>query len=123
MAKLLMVLAQGPGAPHGDLEDRLELNLGLTAQGQIDVAAFEASATPWLARRAQGNGVEQQAELVRLDGSWALQGLAHLPCDGDDPLWAFEGKVFRPGELVRLRRPDGRELLFRVVQVTRDAPD
>lgn len=120
MAKLLMVLAQGPGAPHGDLEDRLELDLALTAQGQIDMAAFESASAPWLARRGQRGGMEQHAELVRLDESWALQGLEG-PAHGDDPLWTFEGKVFRPGELVRLRRPDGRELLFRVVQVTQDA--
>lgn len=121
MAKLLMVLAQGPGAPHGDLDDRLELDVALTAQGQIDVAAFEQAATPWLARRGRRGGVEHHSELVRLDESWALQGLAQGPSLAEDPLWTVESRVFRPGELVRLRRADGRELLFRVVQVTPDA--
>ena len=33
----------------------------------------------------------------------------------DDPIWTFDGVVFRPGELVRLRRPNGEDYLFRIV--------
>jgi hypothetical protein len=113
MAKLQLVLAQAPGLPSGDLEDRLELRLGLTPQGQLDGHAFESSPTPWLATRERPGRPARRSELIRLDGGWALQSMCHE----DDPLWAFEGWVFRPGELVRLRRPDGTELLFRIVQV------
>lgn len=113
MAKLLLVLAQAPGLPNGDLEDRLELRLALTAHGRLDDDAFESATSPWLATRERPGRMPVQSELIRLDGGWALQSLAH----DNDPLWAFEGWVFRPGELVRLRRPDGTELLFRIVQV------
>lgn len=116
MAKLLLVLAQAPGLPNGDLEDRIELRLGLTPHGQLDDEAFEATPVPWLATRERPGAPSLHSELIRLDEGWALQSLHH----DDDPLWAFEGAVFRPGELVRLRRPDGAELLFRIVQVEAD---
>lgn len=111
MVKLTLLLAQGPGHPHGDLSDRIELTLPLTGQGQIDPAAFEAGHAPWLATREHPSRGQRQFELVRLDEGWALQSLR----SEDDPLWSFGGTVFRPGELVILGRPDGEELIFRIV--------
>ena len=111
MTKLTMLLAQGPGLPDGDLGDRLVTHLLLNAQGQIDPAAYEADPTPWLATREAPGREPIQGEVSRLDEGWALQSRR----DADDPLWTFEGHVFRPGELVRLGRPDGEELLFRIV--------
>ena len=35
-------------------------------------------------------------------------------------LWNFEARMFRPGEYVTLRRPDGEELVFRIVDVEPD---
>ena len=111
MTKLTMLLAQGPGLPKGDLGDRLVTHLLLNAQGQIDPAAYDADPMPWLATRDAPGREPIQVEVIRLDEGWALQSMR----DADDPLWTFEGHVFRPGELVRLRRPDGEELLFRIV--------
>ena len=111
MAKLTMLLAQGPGMPDGNLEDRLITRLQLTPQGQIDSAAYDVDPSPWLAVRERPGAAPLHVELIRLDEGWALQSMR----DADDPLWTFEGHVFRPGELVRLRRPDGQELLFRIV--------
>ena len=111
MVKLLLLLAQAPGLPEGDLSDRIELDLALTPQGQIDAAAWEADPTPWLATREHPSRGRRQFELVRVDDGWAMQSLRNE----DAPLWTFAGTVFRPGELVVLRRPDGEELLFRIV--------
>ena len=111
MVRLLLLLAQAPGFPEGDLTDRIELDVALTPQGQMDAAAWEADSTPWLATREHPSRGRRQFELVRLDEGWALQSLR----SEDDPLWGFAGTVFRPGELVALRRPDGEELLFRIV--------
>ena len=111
MAKLTMLLAQGPGMPDGNLEDRLVTHLQLNPQGQIDSAAYDQDPSPWLAVRERPGKDPIQVELIRLDEGWALQSMR----DADDPLWTFEGYVFRPGELVRLGRPDGEELLFRIV--------
>lgn len=111
MMKLTMLLAQGPGQPEGDLSERMELTVALTSQGHIDQAAFEEGQTPWLATRDHPSRARRQFELVRLDEGWALQSLR----SEDDPLWTFIGGVFRPGELVVLRRPDREELIFRIV--------
>ena len=119
MRKLLLVLAQAPGRPNGDVADRLELLLALTPQSQIDERAFTEAPSPWVATRERPGRPSVRSELIRIDGGWALQ---NLDDGGDDPLWALEGWLFRPGELVRLRRPDGAELLFRIVQVEQAEP-
>ena len=109
MTRITLLLAQGPGKPDGDLSDRLVLNLALNSQGQVDGAAYDAAPRPWLATR--DNGTPKALEVIRVDEGWALQSTDSL----DDPIWMFEGHVYRPGELVQLRRPDGQHLLFRIV--------
>ena len=108
-----MLLAHGPGQPEGDLAYRLELAASLTPQAALDEAAFAAA---WPARRVLPDGREFAGELVRADAGWALRGAA----GEDSPLWNFEGRVFRPGEYVTLRRPNGDELVFRIVDVRPD---
>lgn len=114
MAKLTMVLAKGPGRPDGDLDDRLIVRLVLNQQGQIDPSAYADDPTPWLAIHRRPGMDDRHSELIRLDEGWALQSMA----SEDDPLWTFEGFVFRPGDLVRLGQPDGEGLLFRIVAST-----
>lgn len=116
MTKLTMLLARGPGLPEGDLNDRLVMRLSLTAQGHLDPEALHAATSPWLAARDRPGLPTKTSELVQLDDTWALKSTQ----DDDDPLWVVEGYVFRPGELVVLRRPDGEELLFRIVAVEAD---
>lgn len=111
MTKLTLLLARGPNKPDGDLEDRLVMKLCLTHKGQIDLAAYEHAPEPWLAVRERPGAGQRAMEVVRIDEGWALQSNNSL----DDPIWLFEGHVFRPGELVRLRRPDGEQLLYRIV--------
>ena len=111
MTKLTLVLAHSPEQPEGDINDRLTLELSLTVQGQIDIQGYDAAPAPWLATRQHDGGPYRALEVIRLDEGWALQSTNSL----DDPIWVFEGHVFRPGELVRLRRPDGREMLYRIV--------
>lgn len=111
MTKLTMLLARGPDKPDGDLDDRLIMELCLTQQGQIDLEAYNAAPSPWLARRERAGGTPRELEIIRIDEGWALQSTN----SEDDPIWTFEGRVFRPGELVCLRRPDQEQLLFRIV--------
>ena len=116
MTKLTMVLAQGPQLPGGDVTYKLDVHLLLTPQGQINLTAWEADPAPWLAIREWPGHTARRAEVIRLDEGWALQSLN----SEDDPLWTFDGEVFRPGELVRVGRPDGEELLFRIVAAEGD---
>ena len=116
MAKLTMLLARGPGLPEGDLNDRLVMHLSLTPQGHLDSDAFETASQPWLSARDRPGLNTKTSELTLEDDTWALKSTN----SDDDPLWVVEGHVFRPGELVVLRRPDGEELLFRIVAVDAD---
>ena len=113
LARVTMLLVHAPGRPEGDLSDRLDLQVCLTSQGQIDAPAYRADPAPWPFHRLLPDGTDKVGELVALDPGWALRG-THAE---DDPLWVLEGKVFRPGELVTLCRPGGEELVFRVVNV------
>jgi hypothetical protein len=114
MARVVMVLASGPGVPAGDLDYRLELTATLTPQATLDEAAYGEGA--WHAVRILPDGSRRPAELVRNDDGWALQG----PAGEDSALWDFEGRVFRPGEYVTVRRAGGEELVFRIVEVEPD---
>ncbi len=111
MTKITLLLAQGPGKPDGDVTDRLVLNLVLNSHGQVDAAAYEAAPEPWLATR-EHNGTKS-LEVIRVDEGWALQSTNSW----DDPIWTFDGFVYRPGEVVQLRRPDGEQMLFRIVAI------
>ena len=109
MARVVMLLASGPGAPAGDLNYRLELTATLTPQAALDDGT-------WPAVRVLPDGTRRQAQLVRVDEGWALQG----PAGEDSALWDFEGRVFRPGEYVTVRRAGGEEFVFRIVEVESD---
>ncbi len=111
MTKLTLVLVQGPGKLDGDLDDRLVLAPELTSQGQLDVDAYHSASSPWLAWRIRGSAQPRALEIIRIDEGWALQSTR----SEDDPIWTFDGSIFRPGELVRLRRPNGEDYLFRIV--------
>ena len=101
-----MVLARGPGLPSGDLNDRMTLTAVLTAQGHLDPQQEEGSAL-----RKRLGLPDKQSLLVLDEGEWVLRGL-----DGDnDPIWTIDTDILRPGEPVFLRRPDGEELIYRVV--------
>jgi hypothetical protein len=114
MARIVMVLASAPGKPAGNVGHRLELTAVLTPRAGLDAAAY--GETPWPAVRLLPDGARRQAALVRVEEGWALQG----PAGEDSALWAFEGRVFRPGEYVTVRRAGGEELVFRIVEVGPD---
>ncbi len=111
MTRVTMLLARGPGHPEGDVSDRLVMGLTLTRQGQIDVDAYHSAPSPWLAFRTEAGTEPRPLEVIRIDEGWAVQSTN----SEDDPIWAFDGHVFRPGELVTLRRPDSEILLYRIV--------
>ena len=117
MANVAMVLAQGPGLPDGDIEDRLAMQVQLNAVGQLDRAAWIASPLGWVAMRTRPGRPEQSGEVALIDGEsdgfWAVRR-SH---GEDEPLWVLDSDVIRPGEIVSVRSPDGTRSLFRVVAV------
>lgn len=111
-----MVLAAGPGLPEGNVADRMATELCLTAQGKLDEQAWHADGPgggPWLVTRERPGRETRHSEIVLIDGLWAMRSIR----GEDEPLWMMEAELVRPGELVRLRRPDGEPLYYRVVAV------
>jgi hypothetical protein len=115
MTRVTLLLAKGPGKPEGDLHDRIVMNIALNSRGQLDVNAYHQAAEPWLAARDVNGQAPRNLEVIRIDEGWALQSTNSM----DDPIWTFEGHIYRPGELVQLRRPDGDFLLYRIVSSER----
>ncbi len=110
MVRVQMVLAAGPGLPEGNTEDRLDVEVMLTPLGRLDEAAWHEDA-PWPATRTRPGRQLRHSEIVRADEQWAMRSTR----GEDEPLWAMEAEVVRPGELVRFRRPDGEALFYRIV--------
>jgi hypothetical protein len=118
MPKILALLAAGPGFPMGSIEHGLEIHVSLTSQGHIDSAAYFADPMPWPARRFRPERPDWQGEVVLVDegdveAGWALRGAHGM----DEPVWTLEGRVYRPGDYITIRRPDAEELVFRIVSV------
>ena len=111
MTRIMMVLAHGPGLPDGDLLDRMTLMASLTAQGYLDGAQSDGEQPEGTAVRERPGKPDKHSKLVSEEGSWVLRGLE----GDDDPLWAIDARILRPGEPVVLRRPDGEELIYRIV--------
>lgn len=106
MTVISMVLAHGPGLPDGDITDRLTLTAALTPHGQLDPEQDGGTTL-----RERPGQADKGSALVPHEGAWVLQGL-----HGDDePLWTIDAPMLRPGEPVILRRPDGEELIYRIV--------
>src|ERR1700712_5002990 len=113
MTKVMMVLVRGPGQPDGNLDDRLDLQARLTAQGILDTVAWETGNTPWLTSRHRSDQPRRDGELVKIEDGWAIRNLDH----DDDPLLAFSAAIIRPGEIASVTRLDGQQLVYRIVAV------
>lgn len=111
MTRITMLLASGPGQPEGDVAHRLEAQVALTPQGMLDEAALQAGA--WPTRHVLPDGSERHGDIVRTAEGWALRGHA----GADSPHSMIEAQLFRPGDYITLRPPDGEKLIFRIVDV------
>lgn len=116
MVKVTMLLARGPGAPEGDVADRVEMRVRLNPLAQLDLVGYEADPAAWIVTRTRPGAGPRAAQVLRLDTGWAVQSLR----GEDEPLWELAGAIFRPGEIAALRGPDGEELLYRIVAVEAD---
>ena len=113
MLNVTMVLAHGPGHPDGDVNDRMHLRVVLTPQGYLDGPAWESGRDPWRSSRERAGQAIRSGELVKLEDGWALRELD----SEDEPLYSLSAEIIRPGEIVRVSRLDGDEMLYRIVAV------
>ena len=113
MTNAILVLASGPDMRDGDLNDRIEMQVVLTPQGHLDPGAWETGSAPWLTVRQQVGRPTRTGELVKIDEGWALRDI-----DSEDgPLSSLTATIIRPGEIVTVIRPNGDELIYRIVAV------
>lgn len=113
LCRITALLASSPRQPQGDTRCGMEIVLCLTADSQPDALAC-GMGEPWRVRRFWSDRPDWHGLLVSLDDDrWAMRSAG----DADEPLWDLRGRTFRPGEYLTLRRPDGRELSFRIVSV------
>lgn len=118
MVKVTMVLASGPHNPDGDLNDRIEMQVALTANVHLDASAWEEGREPWLVVRDRVGRPSRISEMVKINDGWALRTV-----DGeDDPLSSLSASIIRPGEIVVLTRPKGDALTYRIVAVESATP-
>jgi len=108
MFRVMALLASGPGFPEGDVAQGLDLVVPLTGQSQIDVAAAGCQV-----RRFWPDREDWQGTLEWLETNWALRDER----SADAPLWELDVRVVRPGDYMTLRRPDGGDVVFRIVSV------
>ena len=116
MVNVLLVLAQGPGFPEGNVEDHMHLHVTLTAQGHLDGTAWETGDQPWATSRTRPGHAPRTGELVKIEEGWALRDLG----GEDDPLYTLTAPIVRPGEIVQVSRLDGDTMLYRIVAVEPD---
>lgn len=95
-------------------DDRLELRVVLDAGGRPDASAWASREAAWPARMN-----ERQGDLVHDKAGWLLRlAEADAPLD-DMPAYAvtFPDGMLRPGAVIGLRAPDGKESAWMVVAV------
>jgi hypothetical protein len=115
LSRVTALLAAGPGTPDGDVRQGLEIVLVLDPGGRIGLETYYADPRPWRVRRFRPERPDWTGDMVREEESWALRG---GPAE-DGPLWFVDVRGLHPGEYLTLRRPDGEELVYRVVSVAR----
>jgi hypothetical protein len=113
LSRVTALLASSARQPQGDTRCGMEIVLCLTADGQPDPLAC-GTGEPWPVRRFWSDRPDWHGFLIAHDDdSWAMRSTA----DPDEPLRDLQGRTFRPGEYLTLRRADGTQLSFRIVSV------
>jgi hypothetical protein len=115
LSRVTALLASGPGLPDGDVQQGMDITLVLDQGGRIGLETYYADPRPWRVRRFRPDRPDWTGDLVREEESWALRG---GPAE-DGPLWFLDVRGLHPGEYLTLRRPDGEELVYLVVNVER----
>lgn len=112
LSRVTALLARGPDQPHGDTRCGIEMDVCLTPQGQLDPEACEFQ--NWRVRRFWRDRPDWRGALIQMDRRhWGMQAST----GPDEPLRELIGGIYRPGEYLTLRRPNGEELVFRIVSV------
>lgn len=119
LKRIRLELARDPGHPHGSGDYGYEFVAPLNAEGHLDAAEWRAQrASCTVLRFWKGDDPEQGHLLHTRGGNWAF----HYDIDGDpeddETGYKFAQHIFKVGEYVTLREPDGESHTFRVDSIT-----
>jgi hypothetical protein len=118
LVTVTMVRAWDPGEPAAR-SDRIEFAVVLDAQRHPDLQAWLDDPKPWPATRHLDGASPLHGDVAHDEDGWQLRFFVAGPDAPDVPVHRFchLDTGFRPGEVVTLREPDGRDLAWRVVGV------
>lgn len=118
LVQVTLVRAWDPGEP-GAQGHRIEFAVALDDQRQPDLQAWLNDASPWPATRHVPGAPPQPGDVAHDEDGWQLRFYSGSTEDPDVPVHRIchMGGGLRPGEVVTLRGPDGRETVWRVVGV------
>jgi hypothetical protein len=120
LKRVRLELARSPEFPEGSTRHGYEFVLPLTTEGKLDREAWEQAPEICTVHRFWEGEGDNVGTLIRTGrGKWAF---SYVPGDSDDePIHRFSEHVFREGEYLSVREPDGEAHTFKIVLI-RDAP-
>jgi hypothetical protein len=100
--------------PQGSVGRILILHVPIASNGQIDPVAMEQYPGRATVRRFWGSEQDCHGQIKPADGKWSLQCARN---DGEMLMLQLDTAPLRPNGEVKVRQPEGRELLFRVTDM------
>jgi hypothetical protein len=116
LSTIRLELARSHEFPNGSRDRGYEFVAPLTPEGHIDADSFAKSRAQCKVRRFWPGEDDKTGRLHHTRGHrWAF---SYAPGEDDDErFYRLEQHVFRPGEYITIREPDGRDYTFRVATV------
>jgi hypothetical protein len=116
LMRVRLELARSREFPDGSGHHGYEFVLPLTADGKLDRADYDrAPELSTVHRFWDGEGDEVGQLMHTGKDRWAFSYRAGE--DDDEPIHRFSEHVFREGEYISVREPDGEQHTFRIVLV------
>ncbi|MBM3598694.1 MAG: hypothetical protein FJX35_10805 [Alphaproteobacteria bacterium] len=110
-------LARSHEFPAGSSRHGYEFRAPLDADGKIDAEAWKRHRNDCTVRRFWDGAEDESGLLVHTRGrKWVFSYVPDETSD-DEPIFKFDGHIFRPGEYVSITEHDGVQRPFRVASV------
>jgi len=121
LMKITLNLARTKQFPEGSIRHGYDFILPLGDDGKIDAAAWQAHRNACVVHRFRADEPIRRGQIVRRPGgsagaTWGFDYDASTHAD-DEAGFRFGDHLFRPGEYVSIRDPDGELETFRIVDV------
>ena len=122
LVDVTLVRTWSPGSPDGAGEARIVFAMALDAQGQPDAAAWLADPATWPARwegaKGGAGGTTLAGDVTHDEDGWSLRFFSDAAAGPDAPMHRILNLgAPRPGDVLTIRAPEGREEAWRVVGI------